>query len=162
MEKNICIHTCRYISVYICYCSVAQFCPTHCDPMHCSTPGFPVHHQLLQLAQTHVHRVRDAIQQSHPLVSPSPPASNLSQHQSVFQWVGSSHQVSIGASASASGLPMNIEGWFPLGWTGWISLLSNGLSRVFSSTTLWKHQFFSAQLSSESNSHIHTWPLEKR
>ena len=68
---------------------------------------------------------------------------------------------SIEASASASVLPMNIQGWFPLGWTGWISLQSKGLSRVFSNTTVQKHQFFGAQLSSQSNSHIHTWPLEK-
>ena len=68
---------------------------------------------------------------------------------------------SIRVSASASVLPMNIQGWFPLGWTGWISLLSKGLSRVFSNTTVQKHQFFCAQLSSWSNSHIHTWLLEK-
>ena len=68
---------------------------------------------------------------------------------------------SIGVSASASVLPMNIQDWFPLGWTGWISLQSKGLSRVFSNTTVQKHQFFSAQLSSQSNSHIHTWLLEK-
>ena len=69
---------------------------------------------------------------------------------------------SIGVSASASVLPMNIQDWSPLGWTGWISLQSKGLSRVFSNTTVEKHQFFSAQLSLESNSHIHTWPLEKQ
>ena len=68
---------------------------------------------------------------------------------------------SIGLSASTSVLPMNITGWFPLGWTGWISLQSNGLSRVFSNTTVQKHQFFSTQLSSQSNSHIHTWLLER-
>ena len=68
---------------------------------------------------------------------------------------------SIRVSASASVLPMNIQNWFPLGWTGWISLQSKGLSRVFSNTTVQKHQFFSTQLSSRSNSHIHTWPLEK-
>ena len=68
---------------------------------------------------------------------------------------------SIGVSASAPVLPMNIQDWSPLGWTGWISLQSKGLSRVFSNTTVQKHQFFSAQLSSQSNSHIHTWPLEK-
>ena len=68
---------------------------------------------------------------------------------------------SIGASASASVLPMNIQVWFPLGWTGWISLHSKGLSRVFSNTTVQKHHFFSAQLSSQSNSRIHTWSLEK-
>jgi len=68
---------------------------------------------------------------------------------------------SIGVSASASVLPMNTQDWSPLGWTGWISLQSKGLSRVFSNTTVQKHQFFGAQLSSQSNSHIHTWPLEK-
>ena len=68
---------------------------------------------------------------------------------------------SIGVSASLSVLPMNIQDWFPIGWTGWISLQSKGLSRVFSNTTVQKHQFFGAQLSSQSNSHIHTWPLEK-
>ena len=68
---------------------------------------------------------------------------------------------SIGISASASVLPMNIQDWFPLGWTGWISLQSKRFSRVFSNTTVQKHQFFGAQLSSQSNSHIHTWPLEK-
>ena len=68
---------------------------------------------------------------------------------------------SIGVSASASVLPMNTQDWSPLGWTGWISLQSKGLSRVFSNTTVQKHPFFSAQLSSQSNSHIHTWPLEK-
>ena len=68
---------------------------------------------------------------------------------------------SIGVSASASVLPMNIQDWFPFGWTGWISLQSKGLSRVFSNTTVKKHQFFGAQLSSQSNSHIHTWILEK-
>ena len=73
--------------------SVAQLGLTLCDPMDCSVPGFPVHHQLLELTQTHVHRVGDAIQPSHPLLLPSPPAFNLSQHQGLFQWVSSSHQV---------------------------------------------------------------------
>ena len=99
---------------------------------------------------------------SHPLSSPSPPAFSLSQHQGIFQWVSSSHQVaSIAVSVSESVLPMNIQDWFPLGWTGWISLQSKGLSRVFFNTVVQKHQFFSAQLSLESNSHVHTWPLEK-
>ena len=71
---------------------VAQSCPTPCDPMDCSTPGFPRHRQLLELAQTRVHWIGDAIQPSHPL-SPSPPAPNSSQHQGLFQWVSSSHQV---------------------------------------------------------------------
>ena len=73
--------------------SVAQSCPTLWDPMNRSTPGLPVHHQLPEFTETHVHRVSDAIQPSHPLLSPSPPAPNPSQHQSLFQWVNSSHQV---------------------------------------------------------------------
>ena len=77
-----------------------------------------------------------------------------------MSWLFASSSQSIGVSASTSVLPMNIQDWFPLGWTGWISLQSKGLSRVFSNTTIQKHQFFSAQLSSQSNSHIHTWPLE--
>ena len=72
---------------------VAQSCPTLCNPMNHSTPGLPVHHQLPESTQTHVHRAEDAIQPSHPLLSPSPPALNLSQHQDLFQWVSSSHQV---------------------------------------------------------------------
>ena len=73
--------------------SVAQLCPTLCNPMNRSTPGLPVHHQLPEFTQTHVHRVSDAIQPSHPLSAPSPPAPNPSQHQSLFQWVNSSHEV---------------------------------------------------------------------
>ena len=72
---------------------VSQSCPTLCDTMDCSTPGFPVHHQLPKLAQTHVHWIGDAIQLSHPLSSPSPPAFNLSQHQGLFKWISSLHQV---------------------------------------------------------------------
>ena len=75
------------------FSSVAQLCPTLCNPMNCSTPGLPVHHQLPELAQTLIHWVGDAIQPSHPLSSPSPPAFNLSQHQDLFKWVSSSHQV---------------------------------------------------------------------
>ena len=75
------------------FSSVAQSCPTLRDPMNRSMPGLPVHHQLPEFTQTHVHRVSDAIQPSHPLSSPSPPAPNLSQHQSLFQWVNSSHEV---------------------------------------------------------------------
>ena len=75
------------------FSSVAQSCPTLCDPMKHSTPGLPVHHQLPESTQIHVHWVSDAIQPSHPLSSPSPPALNLSQHQGFFQWVSSSHQV---------------------------------------------------------------------
>ena len=75
------------------FISVAQSCPTLCDPKNRSTPGFPVHHQLPEFTQTHVHQFGDAIQPSHPLSSPSPPAPNPSQHQSLFQWVKSSYQV---------------------------------------------------------------------
>ena len=86
---------------------------------------------------------------SHPLLPSSPFVFRLAQHQGLFQWVGSvSSGQSIGASVSASVLPMNIQGWFPLGWTGWISLQSKGLSRVFSNTVVWNHQFFGAQPSS--------------
>ena len=120
--------------------------------MDCSMPGFRVHYQLPETAQTHVHQVGDAIQPSHPLSSPSPPTFNFSQHQSLFQWVSSLHQVAkvLEFWASASVLPMNIQDWFPLGLTGWISLQSTGLSRVFSNTTVQKHQFFGTQPSLQS------------
>ena len=85
------------------------------------------------------------------------PASGSFTMSQLFTWGGQS----IGASASASVLPMNIQDWFPLRWAGWISLQSKGLSRVFSNTTVQKHQFFGTQHSLQSNSHIHTWPLEK-
>ena len=85
------------------------------------------------------------------------PASESFPMSQFFPWGGQS----IGVSALASCLPKNTQGWSPLAWAGWISLQSKGLSRVFSNTTVQKHQFFSAQLSSQSNSHIHTWPLEK-
>ena len=81
------------INTYNEFSSVTQSCPSPCNPMDRSTPGFPVHYQLLELTQTHVHWVGDAIQLSHPMFSPSPPAFNLSQHQGLFQWVSSSHQV---------------------------------------------------------------------
>ena len=142
--------------------SVAQSCLTLCDPKNCSTPGLPVHHQLPEFTETHIHRVCDAIQPSHPLSSPSPPAANPSQHQSfpmsqLFTWGGQS----TGVSALASFLPKKSQGWSSSEWTNLISLQSKGLSRVFSNTTVQKHQFFGAQLSSQSNSHIHTWPQEK-
>ena len=128
------------------FSSVTQLCLTPCDPMNCSTPGFPVHHQLPEFTQTHVHRVSDAIQPSHPLSSPSP-APNPSQHESFpMSQLFSSGGQSIGVSALASVLPMNTQDWC-LEWTGWISLQSKGLSRVFSNTTVQKHQFFGTQLS---------------
>ena len=141
--------------------SVAPSCPTLCDPMNHSTPGLTVHHQLPEFTQTHVHQVGDAVQPSHPLSSPSPPAPNPSQHQ-VFSnesalrirwpkyW---SFSFSISPSSEHPGL-ISLR-------TDWISWQSKGLSRFFSNTTVQKHQFFGAQLSSQSNSHIHTWPLEK-
>ena len=129
------------------FSSVAQLCPTLCDSMDCSMPGLPVHHQLPEITQTHAHWVDDTIQPSHPLSSPSPPAFRFSQFR-VFsnesplciRWPR------IGVSASESDLQMNIQDWFPLGWIGWISLQSKGLSRVFSNTTVQKHQFCGAQL----------------
>ena len=119
-----------------------------CDPMNHSMPGLPVHYQLPEFTQTHVQRVSDEIQPSHPVVpfSSCPqclPASGSFQISHLFASGGQS----IGVSASTSVLPMNIQDWFPLGWTGWISLQSKGLSRVFSNTTVQKHQFFSTQLS---------------
>ena len=107
---------------------------------------------LLEFAQTRVHWVDDAIQPFHSLLPPSPPALNLSQHQGLFQWVTSGGQC-FGATSSASVLPVNIKDWFLLGLVGLISLPSKGLSRVFSSTTIQKHQFFSAQPSLWPSSH---------
>ena len=145
------------------FSSIAQSCLTLCDPMNRSTPGLPVHHQLPEFTQTRIHRVSDAIQPSHPHLSPSPPAPNPSQHQSLFQWVNSLHEggQSTGVSALASFLPKKSQGWSPSEWIGWISLQSKGLSRVFSNTTVQKHKFFSTQLSLQSNSHFHTWLLQK-
>ena len=117
------------------------------DSMNRSTPGFPVHHQLPESTQNHVHWVGHAIQPSHPLSSPyplsspSPPAFNLSKHQGLFQWVSSFHQVVtvLEFQLQHRVLPMNIQDWSTLGWTGLISLQSKGLSRVFSNTTVQKH-----------------------
>ena len=121
----------------------------------------PCHHQLPEFTQTHVHRVSDAIQPPHPLLSSSPPAPNPTQHQSLddestlhMRWPR------YWSSGLASFLPKKSQGWSPSEWTGWISVHSKGLSRVFSNTIVQKHQFFSPQPSSQSNSHIHTWLLE--
>ena len=144
--------------------SVTQSCPTLCDPMNCSIPGFSVLHCLPEFAQTHAW-VTDVIQPSHPLSLPSPPNLSLSQHPASGSFpmnrLFASGGQSIGASASASVLPMSIRGWFPLGLTGLISLLSKGLSRVFSSTTLRKRQFFGIQPSLWSNSHLLHWGWSK-
>ena len=126
--------------------------------MDCNMPGFPVLHHLPELAQTHVHWVSDGC---HPTISSSvlPFSSCLQSFPAsgsfpMSQFFVSGSQ-SIGASASV--LPMNIQDWFPLGLSGWISLLSKGLSRVFSNTTAQKHQFFVTQPSLQSNSHIHAY-----
>ena len=130
-------------------------CPTLCTPVDCSQPGFPVLHYLPEFIQTLVHWVGDAIQPSHPLSPPSPPALNLSQHQGLFQWAGSLHQVAKVLQLQLQHQSFQHSGfWFPLGLTGLISLLSKGLSRAFSNATIWKHQFFDAQPYLWSNSHI--------
>ena len=123
---------------HCCCCSVIQSCPTLCNPIDCSMPGFPVHHQPPELAQTHAHWVSDAIQTSLSQLTPSPPSFNLSQHQGFFpmSWLFTLGSQSIGASASASALPVNIHGLSSLRLTGLISLLFKGLSGVFSSTTV--------------------------
>ena len=128
--------------------SVTQLCLTLCDPMDCRTPDLPVHHQLPEFIQTHVHWVSDAIQPSYSVI---PFSSHLQSFPSsgsfqMIQFLTSGAQ-SIGVSASTSVLPMNTQDWSPLGCTGWISLQSKGLSRVFPNTTVQKHQSFSAQLS---------------
>ena len=117
---------------------VSQLCLTLCDPVDCSTPGLPVHHQLPEFTQTHVHQVGDAIEPSHPLSSPSPSALNLSQHQGLFKWVSSSHQVAkvLEFQLQQQSFQLIFRIFFPLGCTGWVSLQSKGLSRVFSAPQL--------------------------
>ena len=147
-------------STVLCCCSVTQSCLTLSGPMDWSKPGFPVLHYLLEFAQIHVHWCHPTISSSVALFSPCPQSFPASVSFPMSQFFASAGQ-SIGVSASALVLPMNTQDWSPLGWTGWISLQSKGLSRVFSNTTVQKHQFSSAQLSSQSKSSIHTWPLEK-
>ena len=138
--------------------SVAQSCLILCDPMNCSTPGLPVHHQLPEFTQTHV---RESVMSSSHLIlccplllQPRiPPSIRVFSNESTLRMRWPKYW-----SFSFSISPSNEH---PLGWTGWISLQSKGLSRVFSDTTVQKHQFFSTQLSSQSNSHIHIWALEK-
>ena len=105
------------LTQYIQFSSVAQSCPTLCDPMDCSKPGLPIHHQFPEFTQTHVHQVGDAIQSSYPLLSPSPPAPNPSQHQGLFQWVNSSCEV-------ARVLELQHQSFQ---WTPRTDLLQNGL-----------------------------------
>ena len=132
------------------FSSVPQLCPTLCNPMNCSMLGLLVHHQLPEFPHTHVHWLS---RWCHPTISSSviPFSSRLQSFPAsgsfpMSQFFTSGGQ-SIGVSASVSVLSMNIQDWFPLGWTGWISLQSKGLSKVFSNTTVQNHQFFSAQLS---------------
>ena len=144
------------------FSSVAQSCPTLCDSMNLSMLGLTVHNQLPEFTQTLVNQVGDAIQPSHPVIlfsscPQSLPASGSFPMSQLFAWGGQSFEV----LASSSVLPMNTQDWSPLGWTGWISLQSKGLSRVFSNTRVQQCQFFSTQLSSQCHSNIHTWPQEK-
>ena len=139
-------------------CSVTKLCSTLCDSVDCSMSGFPVFHYLPVCSDS-----CSLSQWCYLIISSSASVFftfNLSQHFPVSQLFSSGGQ-SVGVSASASVLPMNIQGWFPLGWTGLVSLLSKGLSRVFSNTTIQRHQFLGAPPSLWSNSHIRTWLLEK-
>ena len=145
------------------FSSVTQSCLTLWDLMDYSTPSLPVHHQLPEFTQSHVHWVSDAIQPSHPLSSPSSLTLNLSQHQGLFKWVSSLHQVakvlefqlSISYSNEYSGLTSFRMYWLHL-------LAAQGTLKSLLHTTLQKHQFFGAQLSLQFNSHIHIWLLEKQ
>ena len=149
-----------YIHYRVQFSSVSQSCPTLCDPMNHSTPG------LLSITNSRsslrLVSIESVMPSSHlilcrPLLLLPPIPPSIFPMSQLFAWGGQS----TGVSASASFLPKKSHGWSPSEWTGWISLQSKGLSRVFSNTTVQKHQFFGAQPSSQSNSHIHTWPLEK-
>ena len=137
----------QYYMISVQFSSVAQWCPTLCNPMNLSMPGLPVHHQCPESTQTHVHCVSYAIQPSHPLSSPSPPAVSLSQHQGLFKWVISLHQV---AKILEFQLQHQAHQWtsglisFRMNWLDFLAV--QGLSRVFSNTTVQKHQFFGGQL----------------
>ena len=144
------------------FSSVAHSCLTLCTPMNHSAPGLPVHHQLPEFTHTHVHRVSDAIQPSHPLSSPSPPAPNPSQHQSLFQWVNFrmrwpkywSFSFSINPSQEIPGLIS-----FRMDWLDLLAVqgtLKSLLQHHSSKASILRHS-----ACSQSNSHIHTWPLEK-
>ena len=153
----VCITSFLLLSFYYLHVSIVVQSLSH-DSMDCNTPGSPVLHYLLELAQTHTHWIGDAIQSSHPLSLSSPPAINLSHHQGLFQWVSRLHQMAKYWSFSISP-SKNTQDWFLLELMGLISLQSKGLSRVFFSTTVQKCQFSGAQTSLWSNSHIHTWLL---
>ena len=161
-EKSDMINKSNISKCWVQFSSVAQSCPTLCNLINRSMPG------LLSIANSrnlHKHMSIELMMPSNHLIlcySLLLPPSIFPSIR-VFSNESALHIMwpSIGFSALTSVLPMNTQDWSPLGWSGWISLQSKGLSRVFSNTTVQKHQFFSAQLSSQSNSHIHTWPLEK-
>ena len=164
------LRTCNLLSsfkkqtIYHSFCSVQSLSHVQLfmTPMDCSTSGLPVHYQLLDLLKL---MFIESVMPSNHLILCHPllllpsifPSIRFFQISQFFTSGGQS----IGVSASASVLPMNIQDWFPLGWTGWISLQSKGFSSVFSNTAVQKHQFFGSQLSLWSNSHIHTWLLGK-
>ena len=126
-----------------------------CNPVDCSTPGFPVPHHLLESAQVHVHCIGDAVQPSYPLTPSSPSAVSLSQHQGLFQTVICLHQMTkiLELQLQHQSFRWNTQSWSPLRLTGLISLLSKGLLWVFSSTTVWRHQFFGVLPSLQSSTH---------
>ena len=154
------IHSLAYAVSSVRFSSLTQLCPTLCDPMNPSTLGLPVHHQTWNLLK--LMSIESVMPSNHLilccpllLLPAIPPSIRVFSNESTLHVRWPKHCFSFSIS------PMNTQDWFPLGWTGWISLQSKGLSRVFSNATVQKHQFFGAQLSSQSNSHIHTWPLEK-
>ena len=134
-------------------CLVAQLCLILCDSMNCSMPCLFVPHHLTKFAQVCVHCIRDAIQPSHPLTPSSPSALNLSQHQGLFRWVSCSYQMNklLEFQLHHQSFQLNL-GWISLK-IGLIFLLPKRLSGVFSSTTVWRHQFFSCPPSLQSSSH---------
>ena len=143
--------------------SVTRSCLTLGNPMNRSTPGLPVHHELQSLLK--LMSIESVMPCSHLilchpllLLPPIPPSIRVFSNESTLLMRWPKYW---SFSFSIVILPMNTQDWTPLEWTGWISLQSKGLSKVFSNTTVQKHQFFGTQLSSQSNSHIHTWPLEK-
>ena len=157
------LHMLEFLVVFLLCSSVqSQSCMTLCDPMNCGMPGLPVHHQLQEFIQTHVHQVSDVIQPSHPLSSPSPPALNLSQHQGIFQWVSSSHEV---AKVLEFQLQHQSLHWTPGTDLLWDALAGSPCSPRDSQESSPTPQFKSINSSALSFLHsptdIHTWLLEK-
>ena len=145
---SFCTHCTQPLAVNRTFSSVSQSCPTLCDPMDCSTPGIPVHHQLPEFTQTHVHQVSDAIQPSHPLSSPSPPAFSLSHHQGLFQWVSCSHQVAKVLEFQLQDQSFNESSGLISFRMDWLDLLAvQGTLKSLLQHHRSKHQFFGTQLS---------------